>query len=147
MSQVIDWILSHITWMIGLLFIIFFSSIMITVSQYNRFEYTADQVISRSGGLTKSAYKILKDESEQKYHDMFQVSVHDLTKMKPNEITDDDRYNKKPADYGADVTYYIQIKVPFNVNLGSIHVNNYIRAKGARTIQNEVRLDPDGDSN
>lgn len=122
MDNIIDFIVSHISWVAYLILIIFVGGLWYNVNQYNDFENTADQVISRSGGLTERAYNILQTESKDRYHNMFNVRLNDKEK-----------FADKPVDYGDNVTYKIYIRIPA--------FNKTIKAGGDRTVQNQVRVD------
>lgn len=122
MDDIIEFIMSHISWVAYLILIIFAGSLWYNVNQYNDFENTADQVISRSGGLTERAYNILQDESKNRYHNMFSVKLNDKEK-----------FADKPVDYGDDVTYNIYVTIP--------GFNKTLKTGGSRTVQNQVRID------
>lgn len=127
MDNIIEWIFSHIPWLLIMLLTIGIGTAMYSESSMTRFEYEADQVVSRSGGLTKPAYDIINEMSESKYHNMFTVSLNDKQK-----------YQDKPADYGDDVTYKVSVRIPIFGNLSNLGA---LKQSGYRTVQNDVRLD------
>lgn len=122
MDNLIDFILSHISWVIYIVATMAIVGAGVGFVQYNNYENTADQVISRSGGLTKSAYNILTKESESKYHNMFAVRVNKNQK-----------YLSKPVAYGDYTSYESVIRIP----VWKLEVHG----SGKRTVQNDVRVD------
>lgn len=124
MSEILEFIESHISWVVWLLIIVGLGASMIGYSKYTDYINLSDQVVSRSGGLTKSAYNTLHEEGVNNYSGFFDV-----------QLDKDHKYTTIPADYGDDVTYQPIIKLPI--------LGKTIRNVGTRTIQNDVRVDPD----
>lgn len=122
MDHLVDFIISHITWVLGFVVAMALAGASYSYIQYSDYENTADQVVSRSGGLTKPAYDILRNESKTRYHDMFTIRINDKQK-----------FLKKPVDYGDYTTYEAVIKIKF--------LDKIIRGSGKRTVQNDVRVD------
>lgn len=127
MSDILEWIVSHIGWFFGIVVAISLGFIMYSQTSYSRFQYEADQVVSRSGGLTKPAYDIINETGKRKYHSFFAVKLND---KQP--------YLLKPAAYGDDVTYKIDVNIPGFTWLGK---TGMIKFGGYRTVQNDVRVD------
>lgn len=122
MDHLVDFIISHITWVLGFVVAMALAGASYSYIQYSDYENTADQVVSRSGGLTESAYKILRNESKTRYHNMFTIRINDKQK-----------FLEKPVAYGDYTTYEAVIKIKF--------LDKIIRGSGKRTVQNDVRVD------
>lgn len=122
MDNIFDFITSHVTLVMGLVIAVALAGASYSYIQYSDYENTADQVVSRSGGLTKPAYDILRNESKTRYHNMFTIRINDKQE-----------YLKKPVAYGDYTTYEAVIKIKF--------LDKIIRGSGKRTVQNDVRVD------
>lgn len=127
MDEIFEWIVSHIPWVLVMLISLTLGTAMYAHSSLTRFEYESDQIISRSGGLTKPAYEMINETSKAKYNNMFHVS-----------LTDKKDYQDKPSDYGDDITYKITATIPL---FGWLSGLGDIKTGGYRTVQNDVRVD------
>lgn len=93
-------------WAIFLLFVVGIS--ILTINQYANFQETANQVISRYGGVTSKVETTLKTVSHTYYNDKFTVKSRDHST----------KY------YGDVVDYDIEVKLPVLSNVTTINVGN-----------------------
>lgn len=93
-------------WAIFLLFVVGIS--ILTINQYANFQETANQVISRYGGVTSKVETTLKKVSHTYYNDKFTVKSRDHST----------KY------YGDVVNYDIEVKLPVLSNVTTINIGN-----------------------
>lgn len=93
-------------WAIFLLFVVGIS--ILTINQYANFQETANQVISRYGGVTSKVETTLDKVSDTYYNGKFTVKGRDHST----------KY------YGDVVNYDIEVKLPVLSNVTTINIDN-----------------------
>lgn len=93
-------------WVIFLVFVVGIS--ILTVNQYMNFQETANQVISRYGGVTNKVVSTLDKVSDNYYNGKFTVKSRDHST----------KY------YGDVVDYDIEVKLPVLSNVTTINIDN-----------------------
>lgn len=93
-------------WAIFLLFVVGIS--ILTINQYVNFQDTANQVISRYGGVTNKAVSTLDTMSNNYYGGKFAVKSSD----------------RSTQNYGDIIDYDIEVKLPVLSNITTINVDN-----------------------
>lgn len=95
-------------WAIFLLFVVGVS--ILTINQYSNFQDTANQVISRHGGVTNKVVLTLDKMSDNYYNGKFAVKSHDHST----------KY------YGDVINYDIEVKLPVLSHITTINVDNSV---------------------
>lgn len=93
-------------WAIFLVFVVGLS--ILTINQYANFQNTANQVISRHGGVTNKAVLTLDKMSNTYYGGKFAVKSNDKAMKK----------------YGDVIDYDIEVKLPVLSNVTTINIDN-----------------------
>ena len=93
-------------WVIFLVFVVGIS--ILTINQYMNFQESADQVISRYGGVTSKVETTLDKVSKTYYNGKFTVKSRDHST----------KY------YGDVVDYDIEVKLPVLSNVTTINIDN-----------------------
>ena len=126
MQEMMEWIYSHITWILYMLLFMFLGSMSIFIFQLNNYNHTTQEVLSRYGGLTYEASKNLNDEHKQRYGVAFYVT------------TPDGDFFEQSREYGKPINYVIHFKLPF--------FNDYL-TRGKNGIHGQVPSDTRSTSN
>lgn len=93
-------------WAIFLLFVVGIS--ILTINQYANFQETANQVISRHGGVTNKVVSTLDTMSNNYYGGKFAVKSRD----------------NSTKHYGDVIDYDIEVKLPVLSNITTINIDN-----------------------
>lgn len=127
MHTAYEFIFSHITFILYIMLFLFMGSAAIEVYQYNNFNHTVGEVVSRYGGLTEPAAKNIKNEEHLRYGNLFTVKT--AKKNSEGKWQPDKDFTDEPVGYGKRINYFIIPNIPFMVNhhIG-VPIHNHVQS-------------------
>lgn len=130
MHTAYEFVFSHITFILYIMLFLFLGSAAIEIYQYNNFNHTVGEVVSRYGGLTEPAAKNIRQEEQLRYGNLFTVKT---AKRVGDKFKPDKDFTDEPVKYGHRINYFIKPRVPFmNTDFGIPvlqHVQSDVRAE------------------